>query len=49
MPLAFFRSMCLTTIVIDNPLASGFDILLGIIEITVPSVAANSDYQIVCK
>ena len=34
-------------IVAENPLASGFDILLGRFEITVPDVADGDDYAIV--
>ncbi|KLO03806.1 hypothetical protein SCHPADRAFT_766579 [Schizopora paradoxa] len=32
---------------LDDPLASGFSILLGRIEIQVPEVAAGDDYQVV--
>lgn len=31
----------------DNPLAKGFNILLGHIEVTVPKVPAGNNYQIV--
>lgn len=33
----------------DNPLATGFDILLGRFEVTVPDVADGDDYAIVCE
>ncbi len=33
----------------DDPLASGFDILLGRIVIQVPQVASGNDYQLVCE
>ncbi|KIP05529.1 hypothetical protein PHLGIDRAFT_19684 [Phlebiopsis gigantea 11061_1 CR5-6] len=32
---------------IENPLASGFDILLGRFEVTVPDVADGNDYALV--
>lgn len=33
----------------EDPLASGFDILLGTIEIVVPDVTPGHDYEIVRK
>jgi hypothetical protein len=44
--------LCVTRLncyLLDNPLASGFDIMAGTVTVKVPKVNPGTDYAVVCE